>query len=109
MHFVEPMHAGRCFLRNSAPILHNLVPAIWILSMNLEQQVFDNLFFLIRRFRFSPIAAFLQLVAFMNEQRGVSAIIDDQFVTFAFRMRNRPISAPPLTSQCFSSPREDRY
>ena len=38
VHLVKAMHAGGRFLRNAAPILHDLVPAIRILALNFEQQ-----------------------------------------------------------------------
>src|SRR6266496_1499155 len=91
MHFVESMHARCGLFGNAAPILYDLVPAIGILAMNLEQQIFDYLFFLVRRFRLCPIAAFFELIALVNEQGSVAAIVDHQLWTFAFRMRNRAI------------------
>ena len=36
-HFVKAMHAGRGFFRNAAPILRDFVPAVGILTMNVEQ------------------------------------------------------------------------
>ena len=48
VHLVEAMDAGCCLLRNTAPILHDLVPAIRILALYFEQQIFDDLFFLVR-------------------------------------------------------------
>ena len=67
MHLVEAMHTSRGLLGNASPILHNLVPSVGILTMNLEQQIFDHLFFPVCRFRLCPIAAFFELVALVNE------------------------------------------
>src|SRR6266700_3781419 len=106
MHFVKTMHAGGSLFGNAAPILHDLVPAIGILTMNFEQQILDDLFFLVRRFGFCPIAAFLELVAFVNEQRCVSAVIDYKLRPFAVWMRNRAISAPPVIFKRFAFPSE---
>ena len=61
------MHAGGRLLRHTAPIFHDLVPAIGILALNFEQQILDDLLFLVCRFRLRPIAAFFQFVAFVNE------------------------------------------
>src|SRR5436309_16074892 len=109
MHFLKTMHACCGFLRNAAPILDDLVPAIGILTMNFQQQIFDDLFFLVRRFGFCPIAAFLELVAFGNEQRCVTAVIDYKLRPFAVWMRNRAISAPPVIFKRFAFPSEHGY
>src|SRR5215475_11681004 len=77
------------FLRHTAPILHDLVPAIGILALNFEQQILDDLLFPVCRFRLRPVAAFFQFVAFMNEQGCVAAIVDHELWAFAFGMRNR--------------------
>ncbi len=98
VHLIKTMHAGRCFLRNAAPIFHDLVPAIWILALDLEQQIFDDLLFFICRVCLGPIAAFFELVTFVNEQRRVAAVIDHELGTLAVRMRNRLVSTPPI---CF--------
>ena len=83
-HFVKAMHACCSFLRNAAPIFDDLMPAIGILTMNFEQQIFDDLLFPIRGFGFCPIAAFLELVAFVYQQGGVSTVVNHQLWTFAF-------------------------
>src|SRR6267143_2185723 len=107
-HFVKTTHTGCSLFRNAAPILCDLVPAIGILTIDFEQQIFDDLFLFVLRFRLCPIAAFLQLVAFVNEQRGISAIIYDELWTVAVRVRNRAISAAPVLFKRFAFPRENR-
>src|SRR6202030_4238267 len=85
------------------------MPAIRILTLDLEQQIFDDLLFLVGGFGFRPIAAFFELVAFVNEQSGVAAVINDELRAFAVRMRQRLVSAPPVFFQRFAFPREYRY
>ena len=109
MHFVEPMNAGGRLFRNPAPIFHDLVPAIGILTLDFEKQIFDDLLFFVSRFRFRPIAALLELVAFVNEQRRVATVINHQLRTFAVRMRDRPISAPPIIFKRFAFPCENGH
>src|SRR5262245_66471281 len=101
------MDAGGGFLRHTAPILHDLVPAIGILALNFEQEILDDLLFFVRRFRLCPIAAFFQFVAFMNEQCCVAAIIDHQLRAFAFWMGARAIRASPVALKRCAFPRED--
>src|ERR1700746_2324982 len=108
MHLVESMHAGCGLFGNASPILYDLMPPIGILTMNLEQQILDYLFFLVRRFRLGPIAAFFELIALVNQQSGVAAIVDHQLWTFTFRMRNRSIRASPVIFQRFTFPGENR-
>ena len=106
-HLVKAMHAGCGFFRNAAPVLCDFVPAIRIFTMNFQQQIFDDLLFLVRRFRLGPIAAFLELITFVDEQRRIAAIIDHQLRTLASGVRNRSVSAPPVVFQRFFFPCED--
>ena len=106
MHLVKAPDAGGGLFRYATPILHDLVPAIRILALNIEQQIFYDLFFLVCRVRLSPIAAFFQFVAFVDEQRGVAAIVDHQLRTSAFGVRNRAIRAPPVFLERFALPCE---
>ena len=84
------MHAGGRFFGNAAPILHHLVPAIRILALHFDEQILDDLLFLACRCRFNPVAAFFELVAFVDEQRRVAAVIDDELRAFAVRDATAP-------------------
>ena len=59
--------------------------------------------------RFRPVTAFFQLVAFVNEERDVAAVIDHELRTFAVRERNRLVGAPPIFLEALALPREDRH
>ena len=96
MHLVKAMDAGGRFLGNAAPIFRDLVPAIRILALDLEQQIFDDLLFLVRRFSLCPIAALFELVTFVDEQRRVATVIDHELRAFPARVRDRLISRPPI-------------
>src|SRR5437762_8722517 len=109
VHLVKTMHASGRFFRHAAPILHDLVPAVWILTLDFEQQIFDHLLLFVCRFRLRPIAAFLEFVTFVNEQRGVAAIINYELWALAIRVRDRLISAPPIFFETLTFPRENRY
>ena len=109
MHFVKTMHAGSRFLGNAAPIFRDLVPAIRILALDLEQEIFDDLFFLVGRLCLGPIAAFFELVTFVNQQGRVAAVIDHELRTFTIGMRDRLISRPPIFFERFTFPREDGH
>ncbi len=109
MHLVKTMHAGGGLFRDAAPILHDLVPAVGILAMNLEQQIFDDLLFLVRRFRFGPIASFFEFITFVNEQRGIAAVIDYKLRSVPIWMGDCLISAPPIFFEALAFPRENRH
>ena len=49
--------------------------------------------------RVDPVAAFFQLVALVDQQRDVAAVINDQFGTLAAGMSDRLVRAPPVFLQ----------
>src|SRR5258707_14042408 len=106
VHLVKATHAGGGLLRHTAPILHDLMPAIGILALNFEQQILYDLLFLVCRFRLRPIAAFFQFVAFMNEQCCFATIIDAELRAFAFGVRDCAISAALVILERFAFPPE---
>ena len=55
LHLVQPMHARGGLFRNSAPILHDVVPVLGIFGVDLLQQVLDHHFFVARRWRIHPL------------------------------------------------------
>src|ERR1700759_4335497 len=107
LHFVEAMHAGRGLLGNTPPFLDQLMPTEWILPLHFEEQVFDHLLFLVRTGGFRPVTSFLELIAFMDQQGDVAAIINHQLRTFALWKRESLISAPPILLQRLALPGED--
>ena len=109
MHFVKAMHAGGRFLRNAAPIFRNFVPAIRVVALDFEQQIFNNLLFPVRRFGFCPIAALFELITFVDQQRRVTAVVHYELRTFPVRMRDRLISRPPIFFERLAFPREHRH
>ena len=76
MHFIKAMDAGSRLLGNATPLFHDLVPAVGILALDFEEQIFDDLLFFVRRLTLCPIAALFELVTFVDKQRSVAAIID---------------------------------
>ena len=103
------MHAGGRFFRNAAPFLHHLVPANGILRCDFLEKILDDLLFVAAARVFDPVVAFFELVAFVDEQRHVAAVIDHELRAFAVRERDRLIGAPPIFFERFALPREDRH
>src|SRR5437660_12795153 len=75
MHLVKAPDAGGGLFRYATPMLHDVVPAIRIVALNIEQQIFYRLFFLVCRVALSAIHAFFQFVAFVDDQRSVTSTL----------------------------------
>ena len=56
----------------------------------LLEQILDDLLFVAAARGVHPIAAFFEFVAFVDEQRDVAAVIDDELRTFAVRDTRSP-------------------
>src|SRR5581483_11376891 len=80
------------------------MPALRIFSMNLLEQVLDDFLFLAARRSIDPIAALFQLVALVNQQCDIAAVIHYQLRPLAIGMANRLIGAPPVFFEAFSLP-----
>ena len=78
-HLVEAMHAGGGFFakRRSNPSPASCQRAGCSFCTSLEQ-ILDDLFFVAAARRVHPVAAVFEFVAFVDQQRGVAAVIDDE-------------------------------
>ncbi len=85
------------------------MPAKRIVALHFEKQILDALFFLALRRRSGPVAAFFQLIALVDQECDVAAIIDHELRAFAARERNRLVGAPPVFREAFTLPREDGH
>ena len=85
LHLVQPVHAGGRLFRNAAPVRDHVVPALRILRMHFLQQILDHLLFVAARRAIDPVAAFFEFVAFVDQQRDIAAVINDQLRAFAVR------------------------
>src|SRR5829696_5456122 len=90
------MNASRRFLRNPAPFFSEFMPAPRVLTMNILQQIFDDLFFFAPGRSVHPVDSVFEFVAFVDKQRRIAAIINDHLRSFAAGMAERLISAPPI-------------
>ena len=107
-HLVEPVHARGRLFAHAAPVLDHVVPMLLILGENFLQQVLDHLLLVIAGRRIDPAIAVLQLIALVDEQRRVAAVVDDQLRPFAALVRERAICALPVVLEALALPREDR-
>src|SRR5206468_12590731 len=88
--------------------LDNLVPALRVNGMHRLEQAFDYVLLMAAGRSVDPVAAFFQLVAFVNEERDVAAIVHHKLRTFAVGMAERLVGAPPVILQRFALPSEYR-
>ena len=103
------MHAGRRLFGDAAPFLHDFVPEERVLRVDLLEQVLDDFLFVAARFGVDPIAAFFELVAFVDEERHVAAVIDDELRAFAAGERERLSVHHQYSSSDLAFPGEDRH
>src|SRR5215475_5068362 len=103
------MDSGRRLFGNAAPFFYQLMPTIWVLGMNLFEQVLNHLLFVAGGRRVYPVTAFFQFVSFVQEQSNVAAIVDHELQYLAVRMEDRLICAPPIFLETFTFPSEHRH
>src|SRR6185437_14220043 len=98
------MHTGCRLFRNTAPVFHHVVPTGLVLAVDFLQEILDDLLFLVAGGAVDPIAAVLELIAFMDEQRGIAAVVDDELRAEAAGMAESLIGAPPVFFERFTLP-----
>ena len=85
------------------------MPVLRIFGVDLFQQVFDYLLFVIARRAVDPLVAVFQLIAFVDEQGHVAAVVDHQLGTLAALMIQSLERAPPVLFQRLALPGEHRH
>jgi hypothetical protein len=90
------VNTGRGLFRDAAPFLRNPVPVLCVFGVNLLQQVLDHLLFVVGRRSVDPTISIFQLIAFVDQQGHVPAIIDDQLRTLALSVIESLRRAPPV-------------
>ena len=109
LQLVEAMHAGRGFFRNAAPFLHDLVKDIRVLGVDALEQVLDHRLLVGTGWRVHPVAAFFELVAFVQEKRHVAAVVHDELRAFAVWVTDRVPGAIPILLERLAFPGKDRH
>jgi len=112
-HRIQPVHSGRRLLRHSHDPRRHFVPFLWVLLQFLSddpQNLFELRVLFRRRIRFSSVRFefFLPFHSFVNQQRGVSAIVHNQIRTVLARPRQRSQSAVPILLQRLPFPCKHR-
>ena len=112
-HLVQAMHAGGGLLGDALPVAHDGVPEARTLDGDALEQVLDHLLLVRARGFVDPLAAVLELVALVDQQGDVAAVVDHQLraevlVGAAAREAQRVERAVPVLLQRLALPREHR-
>ena len=107
------MHAGSCLFRDALPLLRHIGPARRVLSMNFLEEVLDYTLFGRARRRVDPLVAVLHLVALVDQESHITAVVDHHLRSeqsaVAVREAQRLIRAPPELFQRLALPGKHRH
>ncbi len=106
-HLVEAVDAGGGFLAHPFPVPDRPGEPAGAFLRAAPKQVLDDLLFVAVARGVGPIAAVLHLVAPVQQQRGIAAVVHDQFRPPAAGMRQRRQGEVPVVLQRFAFERED--
>ena len=109
LEFVEAMHAGSRLFGDAAPFLHDLVENEGISAVDLLEEILDDFLLVASAWRVHPIVSFFELIAFVEQERHVAAVIDDELRAFAFAIQDRLPCAIPVFLERLALPGEDRH
>ena len=107
LELVETVNSGGGLLGDTLPLLHDLVPAARSLGVDLLEEVLDDLFLVVAGGGVDPAVAILELVALVDEEGDVTAVVDDHLGAFAAREADRLVGAPPVFLEALALPGKD--
>ena len=107
LHLIKAMHAGRRFFAHTPPLGYRSVPFAVIFGQNLLQRIENDLLLVRRRFVIQRRSVVFGLVSFVDQQRGIAAVIDDQLRALPAGERHGHRRTPPVLGQRFALPRKD--
>src|SRR2546426_660868 len=100
------MHAGRRFFGHATPFLHDVVPETDALFVDALEEVLYYLFLDRCARRVPHVFAVLELLALVDEQRHIAAVIDDEFGALVAGEGDRVERAVPILFERLALPRE---
>ena len=109
LHLVEPVYARGRLLAYAAPFGHRTVPLRSIFGKDRTQRSEDHGLLVRRGGVIERRGVVLGLVALVDQQSCIAAVVDDQVGPLAARERERHGRAPPIFFQRLALPREDRH
>ena len=101
------MYTRGGLLRDAFPLLDQFVKDKGIFGVNLLEEILDDFFLVAGAGGVDPVIAFLEFIAFVEEEGHVAAVIDDQLGSFAVLVEDGLPSAVPIFLEGFPLPGED--
>ena len=108
-HLIETMHTGGGFLGNTLDLLHHIVPMVRIFFQHLLQRVEDNSLLVGFGFGIEDGRVIFGFATEVDEQGGVTAVIDDELRTLAAGERKGVHRTPPVIFEAFALPGEHAH
>ena len=109
LHLHKPVHAGGGLLGHTHHGVGHIGPINITLRLDTFEKVFDDLLFLAAGLAVHPVATVLQLDALVNEQRRVTAIVNNLIRPGAVWPDERLDCAVPIFLERFAFPRKYRH
>src|SRR5690606_28087860 len=106
---VEAVHAGGGLLGDAAPLLLDAGEDERILGVDALEEVLDHLLLVRGGRRIHPVATVLELVALVEEERDVAAVVDDKLRALAVGAEDGLPGEVPVLLEGLALPGEDRY
>ena len=109
LHLVQAVHAGRRLLGDAAPLLDHPGPDAGLLLGEAAEQGLDhgNLVAVVLAL-IGPLGALLEFIALVDEQRHVTAVVDDQLRSLVAGEQNGLEGQFPILLQGLALPGEHR-
>ena len=107
LHLVEAVYARSGLLAHTLPLGHRAVPFVLVFGKDRPERAEDHLLLVGRRLVVECRSIVLGLVPFVDQQRGVAAVVHDQLRALAAGEGKRHGGAPPVFGQGFAFPGEN--
>ena len=110
LHLIQPQDACGGFLADTLHFAGDVGPPLGGFLQRLGQQLQDHfVFFVLGRLGARNFPGGLEFDALVDEQRQVTAVVDDLVGTGTVTEVDRPLAAPPIFFEGFTLPGEDRH
>ncbi len=102
------MHAGGGLFGDALQVLHDLVEDAGLFLGDVLEQVLDDLHLVVVRGGIHPLVAVLHLIALVDEQGHVAAVVHDELRAFVAGEHDALPGTPPVFFQRLALPGEHR-
>ena len=106
-HLVEAVNAGGGFFGDALPVFDDVVEDGGLFGVDFFEEVFDDLFFVVAAGGVDPIGAVFEFKAFVDEEGGVAAVVDDELGSGGVDVADGLPGAVPVFFEGLAFPGED--